>query len=326
MASPQTELLASPQTELLAQVVQVLKSVQGELTSMNHSMNVLATKTSIMELRQSSVIGEGTDAVRHADQWAKGESAQLSDKAVEFMKTRIESADDNRKLEVCTYSDLFLQKDTRRGQYELICFFKVVVEEEVEFYNKGDEYCQGWVGILLPELRKILQAKNIKLPDTPVALEAMLKLSLPLDKCSRPFKQAAVSGWMAPKKCTTSEDLSPEEINELMNKIPKKIKDLLDQMPKEENEDPRVTLMHAAIYFNLYHSRYHEQRKTGPGIGFSMANTSGENVLLNFSHQLYFQIVFQSLVFMCIFLRDSNIHETKATSGKLTKPQLFSYG
>ena len=272
MASPNTEG-ASPEATLLAKVVEVLKSVQGELTSMNHSMNVLATKTSIMELRQSSVLGEGTDAVRHADQWAKGESAQLSDKAIEFMKTRIESADDNRKLEVCTYSDLFLQKDTRRGQYELICFYKVVVEGEVEFYNKGDEYCQGWVALLLPECRKILQAKGIKLPEAPPGLQAMLNLSLPLDKASRPFKPSAVSGWMLPKN-TTSADLSVDQITRLMRDVPEKVRELIDNMPKTDDEDPRVTLMHAAVYFNLYHSRYHEQRKTGPGIGFSMADTS----------------------------------------------------
>ena len=195
MASPQTELLASPQTHLLAQVVQELKSMKGELTSMNHSMNVLATKTSIMELRQSSVIGEGTDAVRHADQWAKGESAQLSDKAVEFMKTRIESADDNRKLEVCTYSDLFLQKDTRRGQYELICFYKVVVEGEVEFYNKGDEYCQGWVALLVPECRKILHAKGIKLPPTPAGLEASSSCRCRLTRaCARSSRPQSSAG------------------------------------------------------------------------------------------------------------------------------------
>ena len=258
MASPKTEG-ASLEATLLAKVVEVLKDVQGELTSMNHHMQVLSTKTSIMELRQSSVIGEGTDAVRHADQWAKGESAQLSDKAVEFMKTRIESVDESRKLEVCTYSDLFMQKDKRRGQYELICFYKVVVEGEVEFYNKGDEYCQGWVALLLPELRKILQAKDIKLPETPAGLEAMLELSLPLDKSMRPFKQAAVSGWMAPKS-TTSEDLSVEQITRLMQDVPNKVQELIANMPKTDDEDPRVTLMNAATYFNLYHARYHEQR------------------------------------------------------------------
>ena len=134
-----------------------------------------------------------------------------------------------------------------------------MVEGEVEFYNKGDEYCQGWVACLLPELRKILQAKDIKLPDTPAGLAAMLELSLPLDKCMRPFKQAAVSGWMAPKS-TTSEDLSVEEITRLMQDVPKNVQELLDNMPKADDEDPRVTLMNAATYFNLYHARYHEQR------------------------------------------------------------------
>jgi len=272
MASPKTEG-ASLEATLLAKVVEVLKDVQGELTSMNHHMQVLSTKTSIMELRQSSVIGEGTDAVRHADQWAKGESAQLSDKAVEFMKTRIESADDKRKLEVCTYSDLFLQKDTRRGQYELICFYKALVEGEVEFYNKGDEYCQGWVALLLPECRKILHAKGIKLPPTPAGLEAMLELSLPLDKSMRPFKQAQVVGWMRPKN-TSSEDLSVDQITKLMQDVPEKVRELIGNMPKTDDEDTRTTLMHSAVYFNMYHSRYHVQRKTGPGIGFSMAETS----------------------------------------------------
>ena len=32
-------------------------------------------------------------------------------------------------------------------------------------------------------------------------------------------------------------------------------------MPKEKDEDPRVTLMHAAVQFNMMHEKYHEANK-----------------------------------------------------------------
>ena len=252
--------MTSSSTELLKEIVSELKGIKLEMSNMSHSMSIMKDKTSIMEMRQSTITGEGTDAIRHMEQWAKGESAQLTDKTIEFCRTRILAAKPDRAVEVCTYSDLFLQKDTRRGHYELIAFYKVVIENEVAFFNKGDEYAQGWIGMLLPEMRKIMSSKDVSLPDLPPVLENMLELALPLDKMNRPFKQIQVSGWMSPEH-SKNENLSAEVIAEKVKQLPGKVKKVLKEMSKEKDEDPRVTLMHAAVQFKMMHEKYHEANK-----------------------------------------------------------------
>ena len=129
---------------------------------------------------------------------------------------------------------MFFQNDTRRAHYALIAFYKVVIESEVAFFNKGYEYAQGWIGMLLPEMRKIMSSKDVALPDLPPVLENMLELALPLDKMNRPFKQIQVSGWMSPEH-SKNEDLSAEVIAEKVKQLPENVKEFLNDMPKEKD-------------------------------------------------------------------------------------------
>ena len=84
--SRQGEAEAAPHTpKSLDDVVYALKELQVKLAEQSHFMGACTHKLSFIELRQSTTQGEGTDAVRAAHQWAVGDSALLSLKAVEVV-------------------------------------------------------------------------------------------------------------------------------------------------------------------------------------------------------------------------------------------------
>ena len=238
-----------------AEMVSELQAMRKTLEKMAKKLSIATEKTAIIELRQSNLQGEGTDAVRSLDQWARADSALLSNKAAEIMKARIQ-AKPHECIEACTYTSLFVSKDVRRGHYEIIMMYLGLVEQEYQFYNRGSEYEQGWAAMYMPELREILSSKGCTMPEMPRGLQVMLEMALPLGKDKFPFKWSEVH-WMAPTSAI-KKDLDEEQVTELARKLPEKVKELLAKMPKGEDESPSETLMHAAVYFNEFHQRWHE--------------------------------------------------------------------
>ena len=91
------------------------------------------------------------------------------------------------------------------------------------------------------------------------ALTVMLELALPWCKGKFPYKYAEVMSWMAPTS-SARRDLEDERVQELAKQLPEKVKALLDKMPKGDGESISETLMHTAVYFNVFHGRWHAAR------------------------------------------------------------------
>ena len=243
-------------------VLDELKEVKKLLESIQKTSDKHSETSRQIELRQSRLQGEGTDAVRAMHQWAMAEVSTLSAKAVECIASRVRSkVTPGSEVQRGTYSEIFYDKDLRRAQSSLILAFFALVEQEFEFFGTGDEHEQGWVGMRLPELRALLKSEGCKLPPLPVELENMLELALPLDRRLEPYLPSKLFNWMAPSSMVTSE-LTADEVNNKFEKLPKPIRKLIEAMPKDEKvTDPRIKLMHASTYYNEFLERFHESRR-----------------------------------------------------------------
>ena len=102
----------------------------------------------------------------------------------------------------------------------------------------------------------------MKLEPIPEDLDLMLKLTLPLNRTFSPFLPESTSEWMAPKFWRSSLTMDPQKVTELMTALPSSIQTVLTSMPAgEPNEDPRIKLMHAAVYFQSFSTRFHKSQK-----------------------------------------------------------------
>ena len=89
--SAEAEVETSKGQRGFAEMVAELKLIREGFESMDANLESVATKISVIELRQSNLQGEGTDAVRLLDQWARADTALLSKKAVEVVKSRTQA-------------------------------------------------------------------------------------------------------------------------------------------------------------------------------------------------------------------------------------------
>ena len=242
---------------MIEAITKMAKSIEG----LHEIQKGILFKLSNIELRQSTNQGEGTDAIRCIDQWARAESALVSRTSFDVLKKRIMASPEDLAAEAGTYTSLFLAKDARRGHYIIIMFYKAVVEKEMAFSNNGSEYTQGWGAVEIPELREMLLAQGVKLPKMSPGLEAMLDLSLPLDRGNFCFKYSDTPEYLAPKKSAFRRDLSDEKVLELVEKLPPIVREIMDKMPKGTGEDVRETMMNAAVYYNDAHARWHKANK-----------------------------------------------------------------
>ena len=140
----------------LSDVVLELQGLRRELKQHTYLTKCCCTKLTLIELRQSTTQGEGTDAVRAADQWAKGESALLSLKSVEVISKSIQ-ANPKNMVGQGTYTSIFFNKDLRRGWSVVIEMYMSIVRKEYKFFGSGSEYEQGWLLQFMPEFREALE-------------------------------------------------------------------------------------------------------------------------------------------------------------------------
>ena len=240
-------------------VVKEIKGIKRQLAETNEFSYGCFEKLSLIELRQSNVLGEGTDAIRAVDQWARGESALLPARAVEVISQAMLA--NPASMTEGTYTSLFYSKDVRRAETHIIEWWLAACKGETEFFGRGSEYEQGWVAQYIPEFRAALASKGVAVKHMPEELEIMLQLILPMDRANEPYTHEKVKDWIGPAFWLVKSNI---EVAELMKKLPEAIKKILTSMPdpSNPNEDPRVKYMQAAAYWRDYCSRYHKAKAT----------------------------------------------------------------
>jgi hypothetical protein len=160
---------------------ELLEKISAKLDEHGQSFNVMSTKLSNLESRDSMKSGLENDMTRALTQYAMADSSVISDEATKCMVENMK-----KKREV-TYSHNFYEKDIRRCEFEFLIFYKRVFEN-TSYFHRLDQNSQG-VGLeLLPSIRKAIHEKDpsIELPRIPEVLKLLYELALPMNRQKDP--------------------------------------------------------------------------------------------------------------------------------------------
>ncbi len=159
---------------------ELLEKISAKLDEHGESFNVMSTKLSNLESRDSMKSRLENDMTRALTQFAMADSSVVSDEAIECLVENIK-----KKREV-TYSHNFYEKNIRRCEFEFLIFYKSF--EGTSYFHRLDQNSQG-VGLeLLPSIRKAILEKdpNTELPTIPEVLKLLYELALPLNRQKDP--------------------------------------------------------------------------------------------------------------------------------------------
>ena len=100
--------------------IEILQQISDKLYENNSNLEVIATKLSLVEMRQSHGNGEMNDSIRAVSDYARAESSGCPEKALQVV------CEDFKAGHTATYHEHFLAKDDRRCEYELVLFYEKV--------------------------------------------------------------------------------------------------------------------------------------------------------------------------------------------------------
>ena len=152
------------------------------LLNIKGSMDNVLEKVSNIELRQSQSSGQANDSVRAVQAWSTGESSCLPKAAI---KKVIETFKQHGRA---TYYEAFVQKDLRRGEFQVFIFYEVCIKESGYCIAEA-QHSHGECFLFMPSVRKVMQSEageDLKLQPLPEALELLYKLVKPMGRSFKP--------------------------------------------------------------------------------------------------------------------------------------------
>ena len=112
--------MASSSATNESKIIEILQQIRDKFYENNSSLEFIATKLTLIELRQSNGMGESNDSIRAVDAYAKAESASCPEVALQVV------CDYFKAGKTASYHEKFLEKDDRRCEYELVLLHEKV--------------------------------------------------------------------------------------------------------------------------------------------------------------------------------------------------------
>ena len=234
---------------------ELLEKISAKLDEHGESFNVMSTKLSNLESRDSMKSRLENDMTRALTQFAMADSSVVSDEAIECL---VENMKKNREV---TYSHNFYEKDIRRCEFEFLIFYKRVFEG-TNYFHRLDQNSQG-VGLeLLPSIRKAILEKdpNIELPKIPEVLELLYELALPLTRQKDPttteqlMKNKQVPEFFNNNNREMKAEMARVKWDAVKAKC--KVLSVIEQLPMkaefEEHEHPSVQWCVRVVAYNKH--------------------------------------------------------------------------
>jgi hypothetical protein len=234
---------------------ELLEKISAKLDEHGQSFNVMSTKLSNLESRDSMKSRLENDMTRALTQFAMADSSVVSDEAIECL---VENMKKNREV---TYSHNFYEKDIRRCEFEFLIFYKSVFEG-TSYFHRLDQNSQG-VGLeLLPSIRKAILEKdpNIELPTIPEVLKLLYELALPLNRQKDPTTiEHLIENNQVPEFFNNNNrEMKAEQARVKWTELEAKYPQLsvIEQLPMkaefEEHEHPSVVWCARVVAYNKH--------------------------------------------------------------------------